>query len=192
MPKISVFDFSEIPLYPVQIRQLADENQTDIKSELAEWVNKKNETGELGENIAFRYLQTKFKEVYPATKDSYGYDIQADNLYFEIKTSKSNKHEFFITINELKTANKHKENYCIFYIELQKAKSEAFGYIIKHPFESFEITLPELSQPIQRGSVIFDAVVYKVQLGNFLDVIERIDLSNILRKIEKDKKYLKK
>ena len=88
MPKISVFDFSEIPLYPVQIRQLADENQTDIKSELAEWVNKKNETGKLGENIAFRYLQTKFKEVYPATKDSYGYDIQADNLYFEIKTSK--------------------------------------------------------------------------------------------------------
>lgn len=192
MPKISVFDFSEIPLYPVQIKQLVDENQTDIKSKLAEWVNKKNETGKLGENIAFQYLQTRFDTVLPATKDSYGYDIQADNLYFEIKTSKSNRQEFFITINELKTADKYREDYCIFYIEINKARSEAFGYIVKHPFGSFEITLPELSQPIQRGSVNFDVVVYKVQFGNFLDGIERIDLSNILRKIEQDKKRSKK
>ena len=192
MPKISVFDFSEVPLYPAQIKQLKDESRTDIKSELAEWINKKNETGKLGENIALQYLKANFEAVYPAMKDSYGYDIQADDQYFEIKTSKSNKQEFFITINELKTANKHKKNYYIFYIELHKAKFEAFGYIIKNPFGSFEITLPELSQSIQRGSVNFDAVVYKVQFGDFLDGIERIDLSNILRKIEKDKKHSKK
>jgi len=188
MPKISVFDFSEIPLYRAQIKQSDNGKQADIKSELAEWVSKKNETGKLGENIAFQYLQTKFTNIRPAPKDSYGYDIQADNQYFEIKTTKSNKQEFFITINELKIADKYKENYSIFYIELHKAKSGAFGYIIKNPFGSFEITLPELSQSIQRGSVNFDAVVYKIQLGNFLDATEKIDLSNILRKIEKNKR----
>ncbi|MBE0670083.1 MAG: DUF3883 domain-containing protein [Anaerolineales bacterium] len=192
MPKISVFDFSEIPVYPVQIRQFEDESQTDINNELAAWVNRKNETGRLGEDIAKQYLQTKFKLVHKAIKDSYGYDIQADDQYFEVKTSKSNKQDFFITINELKTAYKHKGSYCIFYIELHKTKSEAFGYIIKNPFGSFEITLPELFQSIRRGSVNFDAVVYKVQLGNFLDGIERIDLSNVLRKIKRDKKRSKK
>ena len=192
MSKISVFDFTEVPLYPAQIKQLEDDSRTDIKSELAEWINKKNETGKLGENIALQYLKENYEAVFPATKDSYGYDIQADDEYFEIKTSKSNKQEFFITINELKTANKHKKNYYIFYIELHKTEYEAFGYIIKNPFGSFEITLPELSQSIQRGSVNFDAVVYKVQFVDFLDGIERIDLSGILRKIKKDKKKSKK
>jgi len=190
--KVSVFDFSEIPLYPVQIRQVENDGQTDINNELAEWVNKKNETGKLGENIARQYLQTKFKSVHPAIKDSYGYDIQADDQYFEVKTSKSKRQDFFITINELKTADKYKANYCIFYIMLHKAKSEAFGYIIKNPLEIFDITLSELFQSTQKNTVCFDAVVYRIQLGDLLDVIGKIDLSNILRKIERNKNRSKK
>ncbi len=192
MSKISVFDFSEMPLYLAQTRQAENNSPIDISNELAEWVNQKNETGKLGENIAHQYLLTKFKAVQPALNDSYGYDIQADDQYFEVKTSTSKRRDFFITINELKTADKYKEKYCIFYIMLNKAKSETFGFIIKNPFGSFDISLSELSQSAQRGNVNFDAVVYRIQLGDFLDAIQKIDLSDILRKIEKNKKHTKK
>ncbi len=192
MTKVLMFDLSEIPLYSAQMGQIKNNSQADISDELAEWVNQKNKIGKLGENIAHQYLQTKFKSVHPPLNDSYGYDIQADDRYFEVKTSTSKRRDFFITINELKTADKYKENYCIFYIMLNKAKSEAFGFIIKNPFGSFEISLSELSQSAPRGNVNFDAVVYRIQLGNFLEAIEKIDLSDILRKIEKNKKHAKK
>lgn len=192
MTKVSVFDFSEMQLHSVQIRQAENSSQADISDELAKWVSQKNKIGKLGENIAHQYLQTKFKSVHPPLNDSYGYDIQADDQYFEVKTSTSKRRDFFITINELKTADKYKENYCIFYIMLNKVKSEAFGFIIKNPFGSFDISLSELSQSAQRGNVNFDAVVYRIQLGDFLDAIEKIDLSDILRKIEKNKKHTKK
>ncbi len=191
MSKVLMFDLSEMPLYSAQIRQVENNSQADISDELAKWVSQRNKTGKIGENIAYQYLQAKFKSVHPPLNDSYGYDIQVDDQYFEVKTSTSKRRDFFITINELKTADKHTGNYQIFYIMLDKVKSEAIGYIIRNPLEIFGITLSELFQTTQKGNVFFDAVVYKIQLGNLLDTIEKIDLSDILRKIEINKKHSK-
>jgi len=192
MAKVNVYSLTEkMPLYVLGKGLPATQESSEIEDSLSEWINRRHKTGKLGEKIAYNFLQGKFSNVTPALKDSYGYDIQADNQYFEVKTSTSKRRDFIVTINELKTADKHKENYHIFYIMLDKVKSEAVGYIIGNPLESFEISLSELFQSTQKGNVCFDAVVYKIQLGDFLDAIEKIDLSDILRKVE-NKQHSKK
>lgn len=67
---------------------------------ISEWVKQRHEDGKLGEQIAKIYLQRNFKKVIRASKDGYGYDFQADNQFFEIKTSTSKQDVFIITVNK--------------------------------------------------------------------------------------------
>ncbi len=71
---------------------------------------------------------------------------------------------------------------------LNKIHLTAIGYMIDNPLNKFGFTLPELLTSNKKAEISFDAIAYKVLLGNFLEKINKIELSKIYAQVEKLKK----
>ena len=165
-----------------------DDTQIDdeiISNRIPDWVIRNHWIGKTGERIAQKYLKKLFKKVSLPSNDKDGYDLQADELFFEVKTSTAQNSTFIITANELNKANKYRTLYNIFYIAINETKKTAVGYIIQNPLSEFRISYLELFKTIKNDEISFTANGYKVKMSKYLKATEKIELTNIYRKLTK-------
>lgn len=153
--------------------------------EMPEWVIENAKLGYLGEQIAKIYLQSNFLKVKIISQQSSrkGYDITADDQFFEIKTS-SVSSGFDITSHELAVAETKKNDYWIFFIFINKLSRTAKGYLIKNPMKRFDILYKELVKPHIGGKVVISPNGFRVNLEEFIVGHDQIDLSEIYKKID--------
>jgi hypothetical protein len=101
------------------------------------WVKNNMKLGAFGEKIAEEYLSQFYPNIERVSMkdDSLGYDLEADENKFEVKTSENNGVAFYISINQLKTANRLTDKYNLFYINIDNAKQLITGFIINDPIK---------------------------------------------------------
>lgn len=93
--------------------------------------------GVLGEKVAEEYLSQFYPNIdrVSVKNDSLGYDLDAGENKFEVKTSENNEVAFYMSINQLKTANRLTDKYNLFYINIDNAKQLISGFIINDPIK---------------------------------------------------------
>lgn len=148
-------------------------------SNLPKWVEKLDEIGKLGEQIALRYLKTIYNPVkWVADNAKLGYDILAEDNLFEIKTTISSN-TFYISQNEILTAYKNRNKHYLFFIKI--FCGNPIGYIIPDVFSTLEL---DFEQCIQKSNIIENKYItmvskeYKISFeSDYLDSLDYIDLS---------------
>lgn len=122
------------------------------ENETLEWLDKRKRLGDFGEGIAFKYLNSIYRDVKNvANQASRGFDIEVKDktsvLAFEVKTSEY-KQGFYITYNELKKAYELKDCYNIFLIHIED-DTNIVGYIINNPISYFIVELDKIMEPVE-------------------------------------------
>jgi len=129
---------------------LIDNNNNEEDSKCPDWVKKNITLGEFGEELAMNYLTAMnlVPERVSLVCSRKGYDIKVtrnnQDIAYEVKTTTNDYMKFYISYTELKTAEKLKENYNIFLININKKEQYIKGYIINNPIESLDINLRDL------------------------------------------------
>jgi hypothetical protein len=95
------------------------------------WVVELHNIGNWGENIAEKFLTTKYGAVKRVSDSNYiGYDFEAGGQLFEVKTTTTNKGvNFIISTNEIAVAEQNQETYHLLYILVDRQNETATGYI---------------------------------------------------------------
>lgn len=93
--------------------------------------------GVFGEKVAEEYLSQFYPNIdrVSVKNDSLGYDLDAGENKFEVKTSENNEVAFYMSINQLKTANRLTDKYNLFYINIDNANQLISGFIINDPIK---------------------------------------------------------
>lgn len=156
--------------------------------------------GDMGEAIAENYLNTIHNYVKSVSKDpKNGYDIQADNLMYEVKTTIKKDNAFDVSIHELDIANNNAERYKLIFIKINEKKSIAVGYIISDIFNAFKIDLTSILgafKNINNDNIELAAINFKISLkDNYFNTLPEIDLTKYyleyleeMRKLSETKK----
>jgi hypothetical protein len=150
-------------------------------SSIPAWVQNLNEIGRKGEFLAFKYLSKSYNSVsWVSDNAKLGYDIVADNEYFEIKTTE-NGNGFFISQNELIKAYKYCERYHIIFIK--NLSTYPKGFFIDDVFKTFNLSfdlLNEKSNIISNAHISIESVTFKITFeGNYINKLKKIDFSEI-------------
>lgn len=97
--------------------------------------------GEMGEKIVKKFLEQKYQAIVTKKSDYAGYDfevkIKNQKFAVEVKTTVHHLNQFYISYNELKTAEKLRENYYIY--RLYICGNEKRLFVIKNPIALLEI-----------------------------------------------------
>jgi len=164
--------------YAINITQ-QDTILTKEKNIIPKWVQKLGETGRRGEIIALNYLRTIYNKAVLVDNDRLGYDILADDIKFEIKTTKSNNNSFFISKNELLTADMCNEQYRLFFIQIDNQTVK--GYVFNNFYEILGLNYNEIiknSAVLVKNECSITAVNYSVVLSDeVFEFAQYIDLN---------------
>ncbi len=150
------------------------------KNIIPKWVEKLGETGRRGEIIALNYLSTIYNMVeWVSDNARLGYDIVADDIKFEIKSTTGNNNTFCISKHELLTADKFNEQYRLFFIRFDNQMVE--GYLFNNLYEILGLSFNEIikSSAVKvKNDCSITAIDYRVILSDeVLGFAQYIDLS---------------
>lgn len=129
--------------------------ENDSAEDSIHWLIENQLLGELGEQIALKYFQTKYNEVIYTAHNAYiGYDLKVildsrNYLGVEVKTSLNNW-GFHISYNELQQAAKLRDSSRLFFIHLEIKDNflqVAKGYFLVNPIDYFEIDFDKITAP---------------------------------------------
>lgn len=159
----------KLPLYNAEAPQL-------------DYFENAKEVGKQGEIIALNYLLTQFDIVEDVSLDAkLGYDIKADDYFYEVKTSCRASNIFFISTNELAVAYRNVQRHRLMFIKI--TDSTVVGYVIEDMFKVFHISWEDISQNIGSQGVNIIATKYCFELpDNHLKQFETIDLTPFWKK----------
>jgi hypothetical protein len=130
--------------------------------------------GKMGETIALNYLQSKninfkYNNVKLESNDfEKGYDIKADDIKYEVKTTTKSINTLEISYHELETAHREYESgnqYKLFFIKINESKSLAEGYIFDNIFDAFQIKWSDMFfPPMPYSNVKVEPYSYRITL----------------------------
>lgn len=157
------------------------------------WLNNRIKIGDYGERIVEAYLRENIMgkiERVSLKNSSIGYDIEVkydDNCFegYEVKTTKSKNYNFQITINELNVAKTLKENYNIFYVQIDEKNESITGYIIKNPIDVLNIDVDKITHYIECNNIYIMPNKFIVKFNaNYLTQLSTINLNSYKKRIK--------
>ncbi|WP_372997426.1 DUF3883 domain-containing protein [Lutispora sp.] len=133
----------------------APDGTDDENKQTPDWLDVRSNLGRFGEKLAEQILLSSYKAIQDVSRRCYlGYDFKVfdhlnNSYYFEIKTTCS-KH-FFISANELKVADSHKNKYYILLIQVDN-KNKIIRYTkFNNPVIFFNLDYASLTSSIEIG-----------------------------------------
>jgi hypothetical protein len=135
-------------------------------SNTPKWVQNNLKLGRYGEIITENFLNDQGVNV-SKKGDRKGYDLEniknGITSGYEVKTA-SKSLSFFISANELITANEMKDNYNIFFIFIHQEEQAIDGYLIDNPVKTLNLPT-EIMLGRQHDLVIVSNASYKIVLS---------------------------
>lgn len=162
------------------------ERQANENEESTEWLEKNQQLGDWGEQVALSYYKSIYQEVnYVASQNYLGYDIEilSNGVFKEaIEVKTANNHQgFHISLNELKKTYELNNKYTVFFIKINQTTDSLQGFIINNPLKTLQIEYKTLIREYENDVINFMPNKFFIQLkNNLLNLLTKVELNKFL------------